>query len=139
MPKQRLISGVFSLAVSLVLGIVLAWQALPVLHLSGSQPEWLTIAVFQGSGSKDTAGFLTFVPWRLTWSCDPASSLLHKYNIIVELRTDITTTHAVDTVAFNTFCDTAHTSGLLDETLVGTIYLSVISEGEWTLEAQVKR
>jgi hypothetical protein len=65
MSEQRLLAGILAIAVLESLLVIMTLQTFPSLYFFSIEPGWKTIDTFQGSGSKDTPGFLVSAPWRL--------------------------------------------------------------------------
>ncbi len=91
---------------------------------------------YHGNGNQKTSGFAPlFDTWKLSWTCDPAS-YGSEYNLIVLLY-DINST-LIDTPV-NVICKDGVTSGsTLEYNASGLFYLSVISEGPWTIKVQTQ-
>ncbi len=141
MQRARLISGMFSVTVLLSLSIILARVAFPTVSIFGPQAQWSTLDTFQGSGNKNTSGFLVPAQWRIAWSCAPASSPIRRYNVIVEVKrsAELLSPFAATELAVNTFCTNAQRSGTKDESGIGTASISVISEGQWMIDIQAPK
>lgn len=96
------------------------------------QAAWTTVQKFQGTGSKKTATFHVGDTWKLSWTCNPASFDV-AYNVIVEVyNSDGTLADS----AVNTTCKPGNTSDTAQEHQGGDVYLSMISEGDWTITVQ---
>ncbi len=124
--SSRIIPVVFAIVGFVAINILFAITTFPIL-------PWKTVETFHGTGSMDTRGFAAPAHWRITWSCDPSSSPLHSYNVIVNIKYPAGKT---EFGAVNTFCKNTNRSGMSDEYQAGEVYLSVISEGSWTIKIQ---
>jgi len=134
MQRTRLLSGICSGLLLLTALFFAARQAFPTVQFFDTQKA-STLASFAGFGNRDLPGVDTPPHWRIAWSCDPASSPIRRYNVIVTVKST-SIFGPTFALAVNTFCTDQQTSGVQDETSVGTVYLSVVSEGTWKIEIQ---
>jgi hypothetical protein len=101
-----------------------------------AQPTFPQSWSYHGNGNQKTSGFAPLSnTWQLSWTCDPASYGF-QYNLIVLLY-DING-NLIDTPV-NVICKDGVTSGsTLEYNASGLFYLSVISEGPWTIKVQTQ-
>lgn len=95
---------------------------------------WTTVQTFQGNGSKKTGTFTASDDWKITWSCNPASSYGGSYNMIVSVYNSDAT--PADIGAINSTCQAGSIQGETEEHQAGTVYLDITSEGTWNITVQ---
>ena len=149
--QYTLFSTIAVFVISCVLTIVLSLSLTPSLHDTNSRvaqtPQgavsptathmllWTTTQTFQGNGNKKTTTFAAPNEWKLRWSCDPTSSSIGQYNVIVNVYAGDRT--PLDYGAVNTLCKSGNTRDETAEHQGGTVYLEILSEGAWTVQVQV--
>lgn len=107
-------------------------------HVTGGQtPQWATLQSFSGNGNANTTPFtITSSAWNVVWTCDPRSEG-NGYHL------DVDAVHPAATdgpTVVNMQCDPGDPTtwrGQTAEYATGTFYLSVASDGPWTLTVQV--
>jgi hypothetical protein len=95
---------------------------------------WTTTQSFSGNGSKKTGIFTASDDWKITWSCNPASSYGGSYNMIVGVYNGDAT--PADIGAINSTCQAGSIKGETEEHQGGSVYLDITSEGTWTITVQ---
>lgn len=98
-------------------------------------PKWTTIQSFKGNGNKKTASFSVPDTWQIAWTCNPSSSYIGQYNVIVDVYNSDGTDY--DLGAINTICQHGNTGDSTQERGSGDVYLDVQSEGAWVMNIQV--
>ncbi|MBE3560367.1 MAG: hypothetical protein IMW89_14250 [Ktedonobacteraceae bacterium] len=96
-------------------------------------PQWTTIQTFTGTGAKKTSVFTVPEHWRIAWSCDPTSHNNLSYNLIIHANS---TTNALLGNGVETTCKKDNTRNSTEIYRGGKVYLSIISEGKWTVQIQ---
>lgn len=97
---------------------------------------WTTTHTFKGNGSKDTATFTAPDTWQLVWSCTPSSFMGGSYNVIISVNDS---SGALLDMPVSTTCKAGNTTDTVTVRQGGSIYLSVISEGDWKILVQEQR
>lgn len=105
---------------------------------SGSTPAatqapqtWTTTHTYSGNGAKKTETIAVGDNWKIQWSCTPSSFMGNSYNVIISVYNSDGT--PADYGAVNTMCKDGNTSGESSEHSAGNVYLSVDSEGDWSI------
>ncbi len=111
-----------------------AAQATPTSTSSTQSQQWVTTHTFSANGSMKTEDFTVANEWKMQWTCNPASSGLGQYNVIVTV--DNADGTPLDFGAFNTICKTGVTSGITQEHQGGNVYLDIKTEGSVTITVQ---
>ena len=105
--------------------------------MDDAQQNWPTVQTFSGSGNRTSLSFQINGQWRLHWSCDPAS-FGGAYDLIADIRNSDTSSLSLGII--NTICQDGNTSGItVTQQHDGFIYLTVSSEGAWTIQLQKLR
>jgi len=99
-----------------------------------TQSQWVTTQTFTANGSMKTGNFTVPDEWKMQWTCNPASSDLGQYNVIVAVYNADGT--PLDPGAFNTICKAGVTSGSTQEHQGGNVYLDIETEGNVTFTVQ---
>jgi hypothetical protein len=99
-------------------------------------PEWTITQTFSGTGTSKTATFTTNGDWQLNWYCSLPASGTGLYTITIDVdrpgQKSPVEPFAVNAICFATFA----TSGSVTEHQSGTLYLSVTSDTQWTVQIE---
>lgn len=95
-------------------------------------PTWTTVQKFSGNGTKKTAIFSVPGDWKILWSCTGGDF----GGVLVVTVYD--NTNAYVDGAVNATCKAGNTAttGETEEHQAGSIYLSIDSTGDWSLQVQ---
>jgi hypothetical protein len=136
LPKKNNTHLIIAVVVVAIMVIVFIGGAIGTSFITGTtqaQANWTTIQSFSGNGSKTTGTFDVPGDWKIVWRCDPASWGGLPYNVaVIVYNSDGTMADS----GVNAMCSQ---NNIHDETEVhhgGTVYLSIISEGDWVIEVQ---
>jgi hypothetical protein len=94
---------------------------------------WKTTHTFSGNGSKKTGTFTVGDDWRIAWSCNPSSFGGIAYNMIIIV--DSPDGNMIDS-GVNSMCKKGNSSDVAEIHTGGQVFLSVTSEGDWTIAVQ---
>lgn len=95
--------------------------------------HWVTVQTFADKGTRKTSIFSVPDNWRIVWSCNIASHNNRSYNVIIHANT------ANNVLLYNSVeatCSKNNTHSITELHEGGKVYLSIISEGNWTVQVQ---
>jgi hypothetical protein len=95
-------------------------------------PKWTTVQHFSGNGTKKTQIFSVPDDWKILWSCTGGD-----YGGVLVVTVYDNTNAYIDG-AVNATCKAGSTptTGETEEHQAGSIYLSVDSTGDWSVQVQ---
>jgi hypothetical protein len=115
------------LPLCLVIGLIIVGM---VFSSHSSSVSGNSTYTFSGNGIQQTETINLSSDWTLEWTCDPSSSALSSYNVLVYVYNS---DGSLAGVAVDTICSSSNTSGSTQMHQGGSVYLEIISEATWTL------
>jgi len=108
----------------------------------GSASTWTTTHSLTGTDNERTDMITVPNDWKITWQCYPGSfangATSQPYDVRVDVynSSGVLVSTAIDAVCRAADVPTGTTSGEYEMHIGGQVYLSVQSEGKWTVAVQ---